>query len=33
MSALRTFHDASGPNQPTEGRRDRTDASYRVYPY
>ena len=30
---LRTFHDATGPNQPTAGRRDRTDPSYRVYPY
>ena len=30
---LRTFHEATGPNQPTEGRRDRTDPSYRVYPY
>lgn len=30
---LRTFHEATGPNMAVAGRRDRTDPSYRVYPY
>ena len=28
-----TTHDATGPNQPTEGSRDRTDPSYQAYPF
>lgn len=28
-----TTDEATGPNQPTEGRRDQTDPSYQMYPY
>ena len=28
-----TTEEATGPNQPTEGRRDRTDPSYQQYPF
>jgi len=28
-----TTEEATGPNEPTEGRRDRTDPSYQAYPY
>lgn len=28
-----TTHDATGPNQPTEGSRDRSDPSYQAYPF
>ena len=28
-----TTHEATGPSQPTEGRRDRTDPSYAQYPF
>ena len=28
-----TTEEATGPNQPTEGRRDRTDPSYQAYPH
>lgn len=28
-----TEHEGTSPSQPTEGRRDRTDPSYQVYPH
>ena len=33
ITDFRTAHEATGPRQPTEGSRDRTDPSYAAYPF
>lgn len=33
ITDFRTTHEAAGPVEPTEGRRDRSDPSYQAYPF